>query len=100
MPDFTPNPKFPLGRLLMTLNLQLHCEEAGLDTQAVIAQVLERHQSSDWGNLDAHDVLQNDIALDEGNRILSAYEEEFGFKVWIITEWDRSYTTVMLPEDY
>lgn len=100
MVSFPTPDKFPLGRVLMTSNLQLRCEEAGLDPRVVITQVLLRHHSGDWGNLDDEDIDANERALLDGNRLLSAYEEEFGFKVWIVTEWDRSYTTVLLPEDY
>ena len=59
-----------------------------------------QHQSGAWGELDAEDRQTNDQALVEGMRILSAYVAANGTKFWIITEADRSVTTVLLPEDY
>ena len=64
-----------------------------------MADLLRRHGAGDWGNLCAADKAQNNRALKEGTRLLSAYELA-GSKVWIITEADRSYTTVLLPEEY
>lgn len=63
---------------------------------------LRRHVSGDWGELDAHDKRANNDALnpDSPQRILSAYTLANGVKVWIITEWDRSVTTILLPEEY
>jgi hypothetical protein len=60
---------------------------------------LARHTSGDWGNLCAFDRRQNQIALREGLRVLSSYS--VGERsVWIITEADRSVTTILLPEEY
>jgi hypothetical protein len=60
---------------------------------------LARHSSGDWGELDAHDRRENELSLKQGWRILSSYP--VGEKViWIITEADRSYTTILLPEEY
>ncbi len=61
---------------------------------------LARHVRGDWGMLDDADRLENDRALAEGDRLLSAYRSPAGTRYWIITEWDRSTTTVLLPEDY
>ncbi len=61
---------------------------------------LTRHASCDWGDLCAEDKEANDAALRHGARLLSAYRSTAGVKFWIITEWDRSSTTVLLPEDY
>jgi len=95
--------KFPLGTMVMTTNFMHRSEEEhGTDGSAQrIAQVLRRHSSGDWGDLDAEDLATNDRALASGeDRIFSAYEKVFNFKVWVITEWDRSVTTILLPEDY
>jgi len=59
-----------------------------------------RHLSGDWGDLDAHDVHENEESLKHGWRILSAYSLSDGTKIWIITEADRSSTTFLLPEEY
>jgi hypothetical protein len=60
---------------------------------------LARHATGDWGELCAFDRRQNEIALREGNRVLSSYPVGEG-KIWIITEADRSVTTILLPEEY
>jgi hypothetical protein len=59
-----------------------------------------RHLSGDWGELDAFDKLQNESALENDYRILSAYVLGNGTRIWIITEADRSSTCVLLPSDY
>jgi hypothetical protein len=84
---------FPLGQTVITANASLR-----LLTEEVLA-ALRRHASGDWGDLCPEDTLANDTALREGGRLFSAYgqgEERF----WVITEADRSVTTVLLPDDY
>lgn len=61
--------------------------------------LLDRHQRGDWGDLCAEDARQNDEALTCGDRLLSSYPVA-GQKVWVITEADRSATTLLLPEEY
>jgi hypothetical protein len=61
---------------------------------------LARHAAGDWGLLDEHDRQANDRALEDGSRLLSAYESKSGVRFWIITEHDRSRTTFLLPEEY
>jgi hypothetical protein len=61
---------------------------------------LQRHQAGDWGDVDNHDRLANDHALKNGSRLFSVYHSADGVKFWIITEADRSLTTVLLPRDY
>jgi len=63
-------------------------------------EALQRHVAGDWGELDEEDKKANDGALQTGERLLSAYQSATGTKFWIITEADRSVTTVLLPEDY
>ena len=70
-----------------------------LDPYDVYA-ALRRHATGDWGEVDAEDEAQNERSLKEGFRLLSAYTDRNGVKFWIITEADRSATTVLLPEDY
>lgn len=62
--------------------------------------LLVRHTSGDWGDLDDEDKAANDEALLTGARVFSAYMLDTGVKVWIITEADRSSTTVLLPSEY
>ena len=59
-----------------------------------------RHMAGDWGEVDAEDKAANDLALMDGSRLLSAYTTTKGQKLWIITEADRSVTTILLPSDY
>ncbi|HZB08250.1 MAG TPA: hypothetical protein VE525_03945 [Rubrobacter sp.] len=61
--------------------------------------LLVRHATGDWGDLCAFDRHQNQIALRDGYRVLSSYEVPAG-RVWIITEANRSVTTILLPEEY
>ncbi|HOW67650.1 MAG TPA: hypothetical protein P5186_18150 [Candidatus Paceibacterota bacterium] len=61
---------------------------------------LSRHASGDWGDVSPEDAAENDRSLREGFRLLSSYRDRRGTKFWIITEADRSITTVLLPEDY
>ena len=61
---------------------------------------LKRHQSGDWGEVCPEDRAANDAAVTNGSRLLSVYHDRKGTKFWIITEADRSVTTVLLPEDY
>lgn len=85
---------FRLGRLTSTPNaLQ------SLTRQEMLVGI-QRHQAGDWGELTASDWAANDRALTQGGRILSAYNATNGTRFWIITEADRSATTVLLPEDY
>jgi len=91
---FVNAPRFPLGRLVATPNA------LGVLTQDDILPALGRHLSADWGDLDEQDKRENDRALHEGSRLLSRSLSSQGVRFWIITEWDRSVTTVLLPEDY
>jgi hypothetical protein len=86
--------KFSLGRVVITRN--------AMDTLApeTVHASLARHHAGDWGDLCQEDLDANQFALDEGLRLLSSYEDRNGRKFWIITEADRSATTVLLPEDY
>jgi hypothetical protein len=89
-----PVAKFRLGHLVATPNALSQL------TDKDILSGIQRHQSGDWGDLDEHDREANNRALTEGTRLLSAYRASNGVKFWIITEADRSVTTVLLPEDY
>lgn len=65
-----------------------------------IMKALNRHVKGDWGELQEGDKEANDEALQTDQRILSSYKDSNGVKFWIITEADRSATTVLLPEEY
>lgn len=85
---------FPLGNVVITPN--------ALDqlSPADIQRALLRHHRGDWGELDEHDRQENDAALVTGLRLLSAYRADSGVIFWIITEADRSATTLLMPDDY
>ncbi len=86
--------KFRLGTLVATPGAL----DAAPSREALL-DLVQRHESGDWGDLDAHDQRENEIAVREGLRILSAYDlDETRF--WVITESDRSQTTILLPEEY
>ncbi|MEM7346712.1 MAG: hypothetical protein AAF485_20910 [Chloroflexota bacterium] len=90
-------PLFPLGKTVATPGAIEALDSA--DETAI--ELFLRHQSGDWGGtLDPEDVAANDQAVKEGGRILSAYILSNDTKVWIITEWDRSVSTILLPSEY
>lgn len=90
----TTTRRVPLGQIVITPNA-LDC----LNPHDVCA-CLRRHVHGDWGDLDPHDIAENELSLKEGFRLLSAYADRHGTRFWIITEADRSSTCVLLPEDY
>jgi hypothetical protein len=89
-----PVPKFEIGRLVATPNA------LGVLTFDDIVACLSRHVVGDWGTMDPHDLHANNQALALGGRLFSAYDSAGGERFWIITEADRSATTILLPEDY
>ena len=86
--------KFPPGQTVITRTAL-----ATLPAQD-IANALDRHRTGDWGEVGREDWRANERALKGGERLLSVYRTAEGTKFWIITEHDRSLTTVLLPEDY
>ena len=87
--------RFPLGRPLATPGALELLDPAGVS----LAALLHRHQIGDWGDLDLEDREANEQALAHGARLLSAYPVGSD-RIWIITEADRSATTLLLPEEY
>ena len=85
----------PLGRVVATPGALKLLSEIGVHPFDYLA----RHATGDWGELCAFDRRQNEIALREGLRVLSSYDVLAG-RVWIITEADKSVTTILLPEEY
>lgn len=91
-----PKPKFTLGQVVATPGSL----EALSNAAQSPSQFLERHVVGDWGECCAEDQQANDEAIQEGERILSAYRTLKGEKIWVITEADRSSTCILLPEEY
>lgn len=65
-----------------------------------VLESIRRHGNADWGDLGEEDKRENDFSLHNDLRLLSAYEQDGLPKIWIITEADRSATTVLFPEEY
>lgn len=86
--------KFELGQVLITPGAH-----DDLDLKDV-ASSLVRHAGGDFGDMSEEDKAYNEEALEIGGRIMSAYRDRNGVKFWIITEYDRSATTILLPEEY
>ena len=85
-----------MGQILATPDALRVMDEAGENP----LRLLKRHVHGDWGDLCAFDVDANELALRQGMRVLSAYVLSTGERVWIITEADRSFTTILTPEEY
>lgn len=86
--------KFQTGRIVTTANVLNHL------THDDILSGLLRHVTGDWGDAGQDDWTANEAALEKGFRLFSVYHSATGVKFWIITEANRSATTVLLPEDY
>ena len=85
---------FPLGRMMITRTARTTLD---LDDVKV---AIARHAAGDWGECSQEDCKENDLSVEQEFRILSVYRDRNDVKFWIITEADRSATTVLLPEDY
>ncbi|HYW58512.1 MAG TPA: hypothetical protein VE934_16280 [Polaromonas sp.] len=110
VPPLTPKersapklPFFSLGQIVATPDALAAMEKFGVQPLTL----LQRHISGDWGELNSLDSHQNSLALVNNERLLSSYsidggklDDPQGVRVWIITEWDRSVTTLLLPSDY
>lgn len=94
MSESIERPKLALGQIVITrgaIEILSHDE---------IQSALIRHMLGDWGDVCQEDWNQNNEAIQEGQRVLSSYRSKTGNKFWIITEWDRSVTTILLPAEY
>jgi len=109
-----PSVRFPLGQLFATpgaLGLLAEIRDAekpysvraaanSKEPAALVMPYVQRHSAGDWGDVSTNDWKANDEALASGERLFSAYEIGGGKRLWIITEADRSSTTVLLPDEY
>ena len=89
-------PLFDLGQLVATPGALAALEKTGQNAM----EFLSRHVSGDWGELPKEDKDENRMSLEKGFRLLSSYRTTAGDKLWVITEADRSITTLLLPEEY
>ncbi len=98
------NPSFPTGQIVVSRGgYDLACQNPGF--ARFIQKSLNRHVECDWGDVDDEDKQTNDQALKQGTRLLSAYNDDRFPKngiatIWIITEADRSATTILFPDEY
>ena len=88
------NKSFELGQMVITSNA------SSILSNEDIQKAIARHSNCDWGDLEEEDREVNNQALKDGDRLFSAYHDSNNVKFWIITEADRSVTTVLMPEDY
>ena len=88
--------RFALGQTFITPGAQEALDMSG----ETAIQFLRRHMSADWGEVSEDDARENELSLMEGFRLLSSYRTAKGEKIWIITEADRSATTILLPSEY
>jgi hypothetical protein len=88
--------RFTLGQIGATPGALEAFERTGQNPLEYIA----RHWTGNWGELDDEDKEENEFSVEKGLRILSAYNLSDGTRVWVITEADRSATTILLPEEY
>ena len=91
-----PKVRFPLGDIVATPGALDALREA----QQEPLELLRRHQGGDWGDLDEADKAENEFSLTHDLRLLSAYTLPTQVKIWVITEADRSVTTLLLPQEY
>jgi len=90
------SPKFSPGQIVATPGALAAMEEH----QCQPLTLLARHLAGDWGALPAEDAQLNDEALKSDGRLLSSYPLGGDTRIWVITEWDRSVTTFLLPSEY
>ena len=97
MQKTTKAPLFSLGQVVATPGALAALEKAGHTPQ----EFLSRHVHGDWGDLGDEDRKENELSLQRGFRLLSSYRTNAGdTRVWVITEADRSATTILLPDEY
>ena len=87
---------FPLGDVVATPSVLDALDRAGISAESL----LNRHVAGDWGEMTENDRQMNDLAISSGGRLLSTYDLPDKVRLWIITEEDRSATTLLLPGDY
>ena len=89
-------PLFDLGQFVATPGALAALEKAGQNP----IDFLSRHVAGDWGELDEEDRKENELSVKKGFRLLSSYRTKANETIWVITERDRSVTTILLPEEY
>ena len=88
--------RFPLGQVVATPGALRALQKAEQSPQ----EFLNRHANGDWGEVPEEDKQENEFSVQRGLRILSAYTTSAGDRIWVLTEADRSATTILLPSEY
>jgi len=96
MQQLKKQPAFDLGQIVATPGALAALQKAGQEP----VEFLTRHVNREWRDLSPEDQRENDYNLENGFRLLSSYRTNAGDRLWIITEADRSATTLLLPEEY
>ena len=96
MVDIAKKPLFELGQVVATPGALAALERA----HQAPGEFVARHVAGDWGEVPEEDKTENEVSILNGYRILSAYRTKLGDRLWILSEADRSVTTVLLPEEY
>lgn len=91
--------KFSLGQVVMTAGIANFVNEIGINGELELSRLIGRHVNGDWGDVSEDDKVMNDEAVKDGDRIMSSYKLN-GETIWVVTEWDRSVTTVLFPDEY
>ncbi len=89
-------PLFDLGQLVATPGALAALEKTGQNAM----EFLSRHVTGDWGEIPEEDKAENQFSLEKGFRLMSSYRTTAGDVVWVITEANRSHTTLLLPNEY
>ncbi|WP_310610158.1 hypothetical protein [Limnohabitans sp.] len=89
------SPRFTLGKIIATRAVFEHLEGANIDA----SKYLKRHACGDWGDIPFEDKTENEFAVTRRLRLLSSYSVG-GKRIWVITEADRSVTTLLFPHEY
>lgn len=98
-PKLVKSVPFALGQTVFTRGVNDQVCDCELFTKFVL-QSVGRHAKCDWGDVCEEDWKLNDQALKDGSRLFSVYKKEGLPDIWVITEWDRSVTTVLFPHEY
>lgn len=93
------SPRFPLGQIVATRGIVELGDKIEDFTSEIANIVFNEYVFGNWGVVGEEDSLENEKAIREGSRVLGAYHVK-GHKIWIITEHDRSVTTILLPSEY
>lgn len=92
----TKPPLFGVGQLVATPGAMAALQKTGQTP----VEFLARHVTGDWGELPVEDKTENFVSVERGFRVLSSYRTSAGDRIWVITEADRSLTTLLLPDEY